>query len=139
MLIYLFSEWSAEQISHAIGVANRLNLIPPVAEQPQVFPLPLSLLSFLSFVFFFFLFSTSFLLFFFFCFCVLTKDTVQHVAPHTLRARVQHLVQVRQWPWHHHLESSRLWFVNWYDEDEEREREGEEGDEKRERRRRQED
>jgi voltage-dependent potassium channel beta subunit len=29
------SEWSAEQISHAIGVANRLNLIPPVAEQPQ--------------------------------------------------------------------------------------------------------
>jgi len=29
------SEWSAEQISNAIGVANRLNLIPPVAEQPQ--------------------------------------------------------------------------------------------------------
>jgi len=29
------SEWSAEQIASAIGVANRLNLIPPVAEQPQ--------------------------------------------------------------------------------------------------------
>jgi len=29
------SEWSAEQISHAIGVAERLHLIPPVAEQPQ--------------------------------------------------------------------------------------------------------
>jgi voltage-dependent potassium channel beta subunit len=29
------SEWSAEQISAAIGVAHRLNLIPPCAEQPQ--------------------------------------------------------------------------------------------------------
>lgn len=29
------SEWTAEQIGTAIGVANRLNLIPPVAEQPQ--------------------------------------------------------------------------------------------------------
>lgn len=29
------SEWSAEQISHAMGVCEKLNLIKPIAEQPQ--------------------------------------------------------------------------------------------------------
>jgi len=29
------SEWSAEEIASAVGIAHRLNLIPPVVEQPQ--------------------------------------------------------------------------------------------------------